>query len=363
VLRGLPLWFLAALVCGCPAVDHDGPWGDVDEGRDATLNAELEQARQEQDLPGLGMAVAFHDDHTLWSSGTGWADVQAEIPWDSGHTSRMGSVTKTFTAAIVHQLIDEEALALEDLVADITGAPWAGVSVQHLLSQSSGIVSYNYVGNFDTLRAWTPSELVQWAYDQEPELRFEPGTRWEYSNTNYVLLGQIIEAVTGSTYDDEVQTRLLDPLGLDSIWLSGSGETLNDELVRCYNEEGVDTSDVDPSLGWAAGSLVGTPADIAKWNDALYFGRVLSDAALERMVTPLGLTGDDESPYGMGAFREGAGDEVTMGHSGGIAGYMTYAYTLENPPATVVVMANRLGSDLRAAARYGWAVVLGVDYP
>lgn len=339
------------------------PWGEVDDFTAQTLQTELEQARAAQDLPGLGMAVAFHDTHTLWSSGTGWADVEAETPWGPTHTSRMGSVTKTFTAAVIHQLIDEGELDLDDDIVDLVGAPWPGVTLQHLLSMSSGIVSYNYVGEFDTHRAWTPDELVQWAFDQEPELRFVPGERWEYSNTNYVLLGQIIEAVTGHTYADQVQERLLDPLGLDTIWLSGTGETLDDEIVRCYGEQGEDTSDVDPSFGWAAGSLVGTPADVAKYNDALYFGRVLSEQALDRMVTPLGLTADDESPYGMGAFSEGSGDEVTMGHSGGIAGYLTYAYTLQSPPATVVVMSNQLGTDLRDAAAYGWAVVLGVEYP
>ncbi|MCO4747912.1 MAG: beta-lactamase family protein, partial [Proteobacteria bacterium] len=283
------LLFTALAACSAP-VDHDGPWGEVSERMAETFEIELEEARAEQGLTGLAMAVAFHDDHTLWTSATGSAVNDPQADWLPAHTSRMGSVTKTFTAAIVHQLIEEGIVTLDDPVEKWVTGGYTGVTVEQLLGMSSGIVSYNYVGNFDTQRAWTPEELVQWAWDHESTLRFEPGTRWEYSNTNYVLLGLIIEAATGESYESELQRRLLDPLALDSMWLSGTGEKLHPDLVHCYGEAGEDLTGVDPSFGWAAGSLVSNPADLARWNDALYFGDVLSEQGLERMVSPRGLT-------------------------------------------------------------------------
>ena len=355
---------VVALV-GCKEpVDHYGPWRAVSDRREADLTEALERARAGQELPGLAMAVAFHDDHTLWTGATGSANLDPSLAWEPRHTSRIGSVTKTFTAAIVHQLIAEGRVQLDDPLERWVPGGFTGVTVRQLLGHSSGIVSYNYVGGFDTSRAYTPQELVDWAYVHEPTLRFTPGTRFEYSNTNYVLLGLVIEAATEDTYAHQLQTRLFDPLQLGSMRLSGSGEPVDPALVHCYSAAPmVDTSDVDPSFGWAAGSIVSDAGDLARWNDALYLGDVLDEAGLDAMITPAGLTGPDETPYGLGAFHEQDDTYTSVGHTGGMAGYLTYAYTLLDPPATVVVMANRSGVDLREAAGYGWGVVLDVEIP
>jgi D-alanyl-D-alanine carboxypeptidase len=328
----------------------------------STLQRELEEARAEQNLTGLAMAVAFHDDRTLWSSAVGSAVLEPQEDWTPSHTSRMGSVTKTFTATVIHQLVSEGALSLDDPIEQFVPGSYIGVSIRDLLGMSSGIVSYNYVGSFDESRSWTPEQLVQWAFDNEPTLRFEPGTDWEYSNTNYVLLGLVIEAVTGRGYEEELRLRLFEPLSLDSMWLATSAEPTAPNLVHSY-EGGVDLTSVDPSFGWAAGSLVSTPRDLARWNDALFFGDVLQPDALTALITSRGLTASDQSPYGLGVFNEGEGDENTVGHTGGIAGHLTYAYTLQEQRVTVVVMANDRGTDLRDASTYGWAAVLGVPYP
>ncbi len=178
-----------------------------------------------------------------------------------------------------------------------------------------------------------------------------------------MLLGKIIEAATGDRYADQVAARLTGPLGLDSVYLAGVGAPDADSLVRSYDASGADLHAVDPSFGWAAGSLVSSPGDLARWNDALYHGDVLSPQARDRLITPLGLTGPDTRPYGMGAFHEGEGEETISGHTGGIAGYLTFAYTLEAQRVTLVVMANDLSADVEAAATHGWAAILGVSYP
>jgi D-alanyl-D-alanine carboxypeptidase len=241
---------------------------------------------------------------------------------------------------------------------------YAGPTLRHLLGHTSGIVSYNYVGNFDMSRRWTPEELVQWAYDHEPNLRFTPGTAWEYSNTNFILLGMVIEAATKQSYGDALRTRLFEPLDLD-MRLALSGDD-SPRLVRCYQGSPlVDYTDAhDPSYGWAAGAIVSTPTDLARWIVALYGGELLSSASLESMTTPNGATTADQEDFGLGTFIENDDMEHTLvGHTGGIGGYINYAYYLEPEQVALIMMSNRLPTNMRAASTHGWAAVLGIVYP
>jgi D-alanyl-D-alanine carboxypeptidase len=205
---------------------------------------------------------------------------------------------------------------------------------------------------------------VQWAVDHEPALRFEPGSAWEYSNTNFVLLGLVIEAVTGHTYEAELQTRLLEPLALSSTYLAVSGDA-NPAIVDSYSEQGVNlTGSADPSFGWSAGALVSTPEDLARWGVALYGGGVLSADSLEQMLTPVSLSdGTAVENYGLGAFVEVDGSAAIYGHTGGIEGYQTYLFYWAPDRIALVAMANRLEVNLRDLAGYGWSVPLNLPFP
>lgn len=346
------------LLLGCtrPLPPLDGPWDAVDADTAATLQSALEAARAEQGMPGLAMAVAFREEHTLWVGTDGLADVEAGRAWVPDDTFRIGSVTKTFTTAAVFQLVEEGVLGLDDPIEAWVPGFYAGPTLRHLLGHSSGIPSYNYIGDFDASQPWTPTALVQWAVDHESALHFEPGTQFEYSNTNYILLGLAIEAATGQSYEDVVNERFLAPLHLDATVLAHSGDPA--PTVRSYDADGVDvTGDADPSMGWAAGGLVSTPADLALWQLALHES-VLSAESWEAMTTPGGLTGPEESEYGLGAFHEGDGTLDIYGHTGGIAGYATFAYILDDPRVALVVMSNEQPTDLRAASIWAWSAIL-----
>lgn len=237
-----------------------------------------------------------------------------------------------------------------------------GVEVRHLLTNTSGIVSYNYVDNFDESRTWTPDELVQWAVDDSPDVQFEPGSQFDYSNTNFVLLGMIIEEATGDSYADAVETRLLEPFDLDDTYVAAAGDE-NPRVVPSFGADGSEMTDAaDPSMGYSAGAIVTTPADLARWAAALYGGEVVSDDMLESMTTPV-VEANPGEWYGMGTFIEGDGAETTIGHSGGIGGYLTYMYYLESEDTLVVAMTNVREADLREFAAYAWSVVLGIPYP
>ena len=118
----------------------------------------------------------------------------------------------------------------------------------------------------------------------------------------------------------------------------------------------------DPSMGWSAGGMVSTPGDLARWGAALFGGEVLSDGALARMSAPTHDVPEGEW-YGMGLFIEGDDVEQTIGHTGGIAGYLTYMYYLTSEETVVVAMTNVVPADLRYIASYPWSVVLGVEFP
>lgn len=367
------LGLLAILVgaCGCSeskedcgsVCDPQKTWKPVDATLASKFQAALEAARAEQDLPGLAMAIAYRDSRELWVSATGFSNLATKTPWLPSNESRIGSVTKTFTTAIILQLSEEGRLSLDDSIESWVPGWYAGPTLQHLLGHTSGIASYNYVGSFDMSKPWKPEELVQWAYDHEPELKFAPGTKWEYSNTNFVLLGLVIEKVTGQSYADALYTRLLEPMDLD-MRLALSGDD-SPKLVRSYSGSPlVDYSDAaDPSMGWAAGGIVSSPTELARWAIALYGGELLSSASLEAMTTPNGVTTPEEEDFGLGTFIESDGEHTLAGHTGGIGAYQSYAYYLEDKDVALVVLSNQLPTDLRAASSHAWAAVLGIPYP
>lgn len=335
-------------------------WSAPDPALQVRLQAALVTARAEQDLPGLAMAVAYRDTRELWVSATGFSDLSTQTPWLPADESRIGSVTKTFTAAIIMQLAEQGVLSLKDHVESWVHGWYEGPTLRQLLNHTSGIASYSSIESFDMSRAWTPAELVQWAFDHEPELRFPPGTQWEYSNTNYVLLGMVIEAATGDSYEEALRTRLFEPLRLD-MRLAGSGDD-SPRLVRCYAQAPpVDASDAaDPSFGWSAGAIVSTPVELARWIVALYGGELLSAASTAAMTTPNRVTAANEEKYGLGTIIEQDlyHGLTRVGHGGGIGGYMTLAYYLQQRNVALIVMSNWAQADLSLAANHGWAAVL-----
>lgn len=199
------------------------------------------------------MAVAFRDSRQLWVSSTGQSRLEPATDWRPTDESRIGSVTKTFTGALVMALAEEGRLSLEDPSERWVPMTYSGPPLRQLLANRSGIVSYNYVGGFDTSRAWTPPQLVQWAIDHEPRLRFAPGEKWEYSNTNFILLGMAIEKATSQRYENLLKERFFGLLGFERARLALSGAD-DPVLVHSYEKDPpVDTTlSINPSF-WLGG--------------------------------------------------------------------------------------------------------------
>jgi D-alanyl-D-alanine carboxypeptidase len=268
----------------------------------------------------------------------------ANIEWDIANTPdtkfRLGSITKQFTSALILQLAQQGKLSLDDSIRKYyTAAPesWQPVTLHHLLSHQSGIPSYTDIpAFFDKMagQARTPAEIIQLTQDQP--LQFDPGTKYRYDNTGYVLLGYVIEKVTGKTYEQQLHQALLDPLGMKDTGFDHYTATLRHRAEGYQYEKGVlsRAQFLDMSLPYSAGSLYSTVDDLLKWDQALYGTQVLSAASKEKMWTP------NRSDYGYGWAITKRFDERAVEHGGGINGFNTMIIRIPEKKLVAIVLAN-----------------------
>ena len=272
-----------------------------------------------------------------WSGVAGLAT--NELPLLPSHGLRVGSITKMFVAASILKLVGNEQLSLDEFVADhipeLVGSET--ITIRHLLQHSSGVFDYTedemvfakYLGHPEL--ALSLEEVLESA-NSHP-LAFEPGTGFLYSNTNYILLGEILRAQAGQSVGSYIRQELLTPTGLGEIYYDGD-EDIALELARGYGVLGggsvVDaTLALHPSVTGAAGALVATPRAIASWNELL-FGEnsPLTPESVALMTTGIATDIPDER-YGIGTMIQNLGLGVeAYGHNGGVPGYLSATYTV-----------------------------------
>jgi D-alanyl-D-alanine carboxypeptidase len=249
-----------------------------------------------------GVAARVVDEHSVTQAASGVADQESGRPMRPGLHYRVGSVTKSFVATVVLQLVADGRLSLEDTVERwLPGLLPYGhqVTVRQLLNHTGGVPDFIgqpmlllYTDPQAQFRAWTPPELVALVADQPP--RFPPGTAWAYSNTGYVLAGMIVEAATGGTLDQELRRRIFRPLKLRNTVFPVDRPTLPRPYAGGYGfplgqEQGPlrNFTFYNPSLAWAAGALVSNLGDVEKFFRALLRGRLLPPSLLAEMKTPV----------------------------------------------------------------------------
>jgi D-alanyl-D-alanine carboxypeptidase len=294
-------------------------------------DAALEAARVHFGVPGISLAV-------LKGDGSGWSGTAGSI--EPGRPLVIGSVMKTFVAALTLELSDEGAIGLGDPVTRyLPEAKMAeGVTIAELLQHTSGIAdlftdSMSQALNTDRAHAWTRAEILKTVGGPW----FLPGRGWAYSNTNYLLLGMLIERVTGSPLRDVLAARLTGPLGLVNTHLIGPGEE-------------ADTGLLDPSWAsafWGSGATESTVDDLVRWGDALYGGSLLRPGTLARM------THFNKDDYGFGTQRvELTKTLVGAGHSGLLGTYTTLLVHLPRQDVTLAVIAHQSHADLKGILAY-----------
>ena len=326
---------------------------DLAERADALMTAFHQAGRFD------GSVLVAEGDRVVYERGFGYADPSWAVPNAPDTRHLIASVTKQFTAALVMQLVESGDLALDAPVTrylpSYPAAQGDRVTVHHLLSHTGGVPGYLGAPGFDARAPTSPGALLD-LFSGQP-LVFEPGTEHRYSNSGYVLLGAIVEAVTGQGYADALRTRLLLPLGLADTEVMESPVVL-DRLAGAYVRRvgsGVRHAPyVDPSAHYSAGAVASTVRDLHRWTRALHAAAPFRDpATFERMRTPV-LSG---YAYGLEVSTLAVGDrEVPLvGHSGGFPGASAWLAYFPESERTVAVLSNT--SDNPAAVMRALALL------
>ncbi|MGI8923060.1 MAG: serine hydrolase domain-containing protein [Fimbriimonadales bacterium] len=308
-------------------------------------------------VPGVTVA-AIQGGKVLKAKGYGLASLELNSRANRETVYEIGSVTKQFTAAAIMMLVEAAKVGLDVGVRRyLPEAPekWEGVTVRHLLTHTSGIFSYTNVVPFVALakRDYTQDQILRMVSDLK--LNFTPGGTFEYSNTNYYLLGMIVERVSGDRYWTFMENRIFGPLGMAHT-RNGDPKTVIENRASGYFWNGkvwLNMAPLTPTAGWAAGSLVSTVDDMAKWDAALYTEKLLKTESLKQMFTPAKLKDgkDADMGYGFGWANMESNGHPHAAHGGGTAGFSSNISRFPKDNLTVVVLTNLAGFDAGAVAK------------
>ena len=322
------------------------------------------------DGPGVAVVVV-RGGRVIYSAGRGLADLETRRPITPASVFKLGSIAKQFTAAVVLQLVGEGRLSLDDPISRFFPdfpQPSAGATVRQLLNHTSGIQDYSKIPGWIAQagsRPWTTDELV--AEVRNRPAKSEPGTDWEYNNAGYMMLGAIIERVTGNAWHEAIAERITQPLGLRSIEYAVTG-LARPAMVRGYSVESGrprPAPDVHMSVAHGAGGLVGSVGDMARWAQALHRGGVVSPALYREMIAPARLADGSTRPYGFGLRLQRLRGRPALVHGGAGRGLDTDSVYIPSEDLFVAVFANSddPASDPSILTRRLAALALGEPFP
>ncbi|HWS17963.1 MAG TPA: serine hydrolase domain-containing protein, partial [Candidatus Elarobacter sp.] len=266
----------------------------------------------------MGSVLVAQDGKVLLDKGYGFANLEWDIPNTPTTKFRLGSVTKQFTAASILLLEERGKLKVEDPVKNYmqdAPAAWDKITIFHVLTHTSGIPSFTSFPDYASTEATptSPEKLV--ARFRDKPLEFEPGTKWNYSNSGYVLLGYLVEKISGQSYQDFVQQNIFTPLGMkDSGYDSNSAIIPHRATGYMPGKSGnspINATYVDMTIPFSAGALYSTTEDLLRWEQGLFGGKVLKQASLAKMITPF------KQDYAFGLGVQTVKGHKVIAHSGG----------------------------------------------
>jgi D-alanyl-D-alanine carboxypeptidase len=313
----------------------------------------------DEGFPGIALFVE-QNGKEIYSGAAGVSSIEQQTPLKATDRQRIYSIAKTFTATVTLQLVDEGVLSLDDTVTkwldepSVTRIPNVDqVTLRQLLVHTSGI--YDFADDNDSpfwadaflspeadwTKVWTPQELLAYADGANHAPYFEPGQGWAYSNTNYILIGLIVEKATDHSFGAELKPRILEPLALDDTFLA-EGADMPAGVVDAYQQiEGtlVSLSETNLSWAWTFGGMISTPADLARFSRAVFAGELISQASFKEMFTfvPADKPGKFE---GMGVYKIGTPNGELVGMDGAGPGANSSMMRLPEADLTVIVINN-----------------------
>lgn len=321
-----------------------------------------------QGSPGMIAAAAF-DGQPVFVRTLGWANLEHRVPLRRNNVFALASVTKQFTAAAILKLMEEGRLRLDDKVSKyIPELPQAGkITIYQLLVQTSGLPDYSEdpAGSPTKSVPKTPQQMLEWIARLTPALQFEPGSKWAYSNSNYVLLGLIVERVGKRSLAQYFEETLFKPAGLTATAFD------NPRDVVFFRAQGYRKSKtapsgftnaewISPTIPGAAGGLRTTADDLIRWSHALFSGRILTPATVRLMTSPGRLSDGRTTKLGMPeAWQKGLNADYAMGlfltptphgpklwHKGDIDGFSTWLSHYPDQRMTLVLLENSQSAEM-----------------
>ena len=317
-----------------------------DAARDTTLTQVIDAELKKASIPGAIVGV-WQDGKTPYVRSFGVRDTTTNQPMTDDLHMRIGSTTKSFVVTAILQLVDQGKIGLDDSVDKyVSGVPSGNlITIRHLAGMRSGLYSYSDQAWITSLykdpgRQWTSQELLALSFSHP--LEFPPGTKFDYSNTNTVLLGVVVEKVSGQALKAYLDEHILEPERLTGTSYP-SGAEIPTPHARGYTgppwvpSGTADATDWSPSGGNAAGAMISTLEDLRAWTQAVATGKLLKPETQKQRLEFLPAPGEGEGAlYGLGIENNNG----WIGHNGNIPGYLTQPFYLPSQKMTMVILVN-----------------------
>jgi D-alanyl-D-alanine carboxypeptidase len=325
--------------CGCPSFGT----GTVEE-----MEKVVEEVMSQQGIPGV-IAGVWGPERGNWTTARGKADLESGVSIDLLDRVRIASNTKPFVATVMLQLVDEGRLSLDDRLDEFIDGFQHGdrISIRQLANMTSGIYSFTEDPRFD--EDFEEDPLMQWSQEQALEIArghepyFPPGEGWHYSDTNYEILGLIIEQVTGNDIEGEINRRIIEPLGLANTVFPTESDIPGRHSKGYHERDGrlVDYTRVNPEIPWAGGAMISNLNDMKKWAMVAAEGSLLTEEMHEEQLEWVSMDQGSPSGYGLGLVNV----HGFIGHHGAIFGFNSVFFYNPDDKSTIVVFANKSSNE------------------
>ena len=327
---------VAALLLATPHVALCDPADDF-------LRAEMSR----QKIPGLSLVV-LKNGEVIKLAGYGLANRKPAVGATPDTVYKIASASKQFIATGIMLLVQEGRIGLDDsLNKFLDGAPpaWNAITIRHLLTHTAGLI--REAPGFDPMKVQSDTDILRSAY--AVPLRFAPGQKWEYSNTGYYALAEIIRKISGQSWGEFVAARIFQPLGMQSTRTTPTSTT---EKIARYAQGYVDNDTLREAPQWVAlrpsGAFLSTVRDLAKWDAALRTESILTEPTRRQMWTPVTLNDGATYPYGFGWMMATVKGHRLIHHPGGMPGFRSDIARFVDDGLTIIVLMNLDDVDIDA---------------
>lgn len=321
------------------------------------LDTYLEKLAEENKM--MGSLTIDSAGSAAYQKAVGFRDIESNTPANADTKYRIGSITKTYTATMIMQLVEEDKLSLSTSLADFyPKVPQsASITIEHLLRHQSGLYNFTNASDYPNwmTEPRSKAELLQIFYEDDPQ--FEPGAQTSYSNTNYVLLQFVLEDITGESYSDQLQKRIIEPLNLQHTYYGGDIDPSSNEALsyRFSGEQWNPAPETDLSIPGGAGAIVSTNEEMITFIRALFKGDLVSQHSLDKMTS----TGQR---FGIGLIKVPFHDKYAFGHNGGIDGFQSHLSYFPKQDVAIALTTNALQYSLNDILIGALSIYYGRDF-